>query len=74
MLAGAGTAELVVDLAHGSELAPALGWAVVNLTEALAGATLLLMACRWRRIDLGHRSDLLPFFALPVALARPSAG
>ena len=73
VLAGAGTAELVVDLAHGSDLAPALGWAVANLTEALTGATLLLIACRWRRIDLVHRADLMPFFALPVALS-PALG
>jgi serine phosphatase RsbU (regulator of sigma subunit) len=73
VLAGAGTAELVVDLAHGSDLAPAIGWAVANLTEALTGATLLLVACRWRRIDLVHRADLVPFFALPVALS-PALG
>jgi serine phosphatase RsbU (regulator of sigma subunit) len=73
VLAGAGTAELAVDLAHGSDLAPALGWAVANLTEALTGATLLLVACRWRRIDLCHRADLVPFFALPVALS-PALG
>jgi serine phosphatase RsbU (regulator of sigma subunit)/integral membrane sensor domain MASE1 len=73
VLAGAGTAELAVDLAHGSDLAPAIGWAVANLTEALTGATLLLAACRGRRIDLCHRSDLVPFFALPVALS-PALG
>ena len=73
VLAGAGVAELGVDLAHGSELAPAIGWAVANLTEALTGATLLLVACRWRRIDLCHRGDLVPFFALPVALS-PALG
>ena len=73
VLAGAGTAELAVDLAHGSDLAPAIGWAVANLTEALTGATLLLVACRWRRIDLCHRTDLVPFFALPVALS-PALG
>jgi serine phosphatase RsbU (regulator of sigma subunit) len=73
VLAGAATAELAIDLAHGSELAPAIGWAVANLTEALTGATLLLVACRWRRIDLCHRGDLVPFFALPVALS-PALG
>jgi serine phosphatase RsbU (regulator of sigma subunit)/integral membrane sensor domain MASE1 len=73
VLAGAGTAELVVDLAHGSDLAPAIGFAVANVTEASVGATLLLSACRWRRIDLCHRGDLVPFFALPVALS-PALG
>jgi serine phosphatase RsbU (regulator of sigma subunit)/integral membrane sensor domain MASE1 len=73
VLAGAGTAELAVDLAHGSDIGPAIGWAVANLTEALTGATLLLVACRWRRIDLCHRGDLVPFFALPVALS-PALG
>jgi serine phosphatase RsbU (regulator of sigma subunit) len=73
VLAGAGSAELVIDLAHDSELAPAIGWAVANLTEATAGATLLLLATRGRRIDLVRRADLLPFFALPVALS-PALG
>jgi serine phosphatase RsbU (regulator of sigma subunit)/integral membrane sensor domain MASE1 len=69
VLAGAGTAEIAVDLAHGSDLAPALGWAVANLSEASLGATLLLVACRWRRVDLSRRADLLAFLALPVALS-----
>jgi serine phosphatase RsbU (regulator of sigma subunit)/integral membrane sensor domain MASE1 len=69
VVAGAGAAELTVDLAHGSELAPALGWTVANLTEATVGATLLLTVRRWRRIDLTRRADLLAFLALPVALS-----
>ena len=69
VLAGAGVAELAVDLAHGSDLAPALGFAAANLAEATAGATLLLLACRWRRVDLSRRADLLAFVALPVAVA-----
>ena len=69
VLAGAGTAEIVVDLAHGSDLAPALGWATANLTEALAGALLLRWAVRGRAIDLGRRADLLAFLALPVAFS-----
>jgi serine phosphatase RsbU (regulator of sigma subunit)/anti-sigma regulatory factor (Ser/Thr protein kinase) len=73
MLAGAGTAEVVVDLAHNSSLAPAMGWAVANLTEATAGATLFLYACRWRRVDLSRRTDLLAFLALPVGLT-PALG
>jgi serine phosphatase RsbU (regulator of sigma subunit) len=73
VLAGAATAEMGVDLVHGSDLAPAIGFAVANLSEALTGTTLLLIACRWRRIDLVHRADLVPFFALPVALS-PALG
>ncbi|HEX2411111.1 MAG TPA: SpoIIE family protein phosphatase [Solirubrobacteraceae bacterium] len=73
VLAGAGTAEVVVDLAHGSDLAPALGWAVANLTEATAGAVLLLYACRGRPVDLSRRGDLVAFLALPVGLS-PALG
>src|SRR5918994_2266931 len=69
VLAGAGAAEIAVDLAHGSDLAPALGWATANLTEALAGALLLRWAVRGRAIDLGRRADLLAFLALPVAFS-----
>jgi serine phosphatase RsbU (regulator of sigma subunit)/integral membrane sensor domain MASE1 len=68
-LAGAATGELFIDLVHGQALAPALGWAVANLTEATTGATLLLVARGWRRIDLSRRADLLAFLALPVALS-----
>jgi hypothetical protein len=45
-LAGAGTGELVVDLAHGADLASALGFVAANLTEACVGVTLLLTARR----------------------------
>src|SRR5215210_5621072 len=45
VLAGAGAAEVAVDLAHGTGLPPALGFAAANLVEATAGATLLLLAC-----------------------------
>jgi len=69
VVAGACTAELAVDLAHGSDIAPALGWAAANVGEALAGATLLLWACRGRLPDLSRRTDLLAFLALSVALA-----
>jgi len=69
VLAGAGMAEVGVDLAHGSDLLPAFGWAAANLTEALLGATLLLWACRRRAPDLSRRTDLLAFLALPVAAA-----
>jgi serine phosphatase RsbU (regulator of sigma subunit)/integral membrane sensor domain MASE1 len=71
VLAGAASAELVVDLAHGTDIAPALGFVAANLTEATLGASLLL----WVRgaVDLSHRADLLAFLALPVALA-PIAG
>ena len=73
VLAGAGTAEVVVDLAHDSSLAAAIGWAAANLTEATAGATLLLYACRRRPVDLSRRTDLLAFLALPVGLT-PALG
>jgi serine phosphatase RsbU (regulator of sigma subunit)/integral membrane sensor domain MASE1 len=73
VLAGAGTAELVVDLAHGTDLALACGWVAVNLTEATLGATLLLAARRWSTIDLSGHADLLAFLALPVALS-PAIG
>ncbi len=68
-LAGAGTGELVVDLAHGADLAPALGFVAANLTEGCVGATLLLAARRWGRIDLSRRADLIAFLALPVVLS-----
>jgi serine phosphatase RsbU (regulator of sigma subunit)/integral membrane sensor domain MASE1 len=68
-LAGAGTGELVVDLAHGADLASALGFVAANLTEACVGATLLLTVRRWGRIDLSRRADLIAFLALPVVLA-----
>jgi serine phosphatase RsbU (regulator of sigma subunit)/integral membrane sensor domain MASE1/anti-sigma regulatory factor (Ser/Thr protein kinase) len=73
VLAGAATAEIAIDLAHGSGLAPAIGWAVANVTEAFAGALLLLYACRGRQVDLSRRSDLVAFLALPVALT-PALG
>ena len=73
VLAGAGVAEVAVDLAHDSDLLPAFGWAAANLTEAAIGASLLLWACRGRAPDLSRRGDLLAFLALPVALA-PLAG
>lgn len=73
VLAGAGTAEIVIDLLHDSRLAPALGWAAANLAEASAGAVLLLTACRWRSVDLSRRSDLLAFLAVPVGLT-PALG
>ena len=63
-----GDAEIVIDLAHGGGLAASLGWAVANLAEATLGATLLLRARRWRRVDLSRRGDLVAFLALPVAL------
>ena len=66
VLAGAGTAEIVIDLAHGGGLAASLGWAVANLAEATLGATLLLRARRWRRVDLSRRGDLVAFLALPA--------
>jgi serine phosphatase RsbU (regulator of sigma subunit)/integral membrane sensor domain MASE1 len=69
VIAGAATAEVAVDLAHGSELAPALGWALANVTEATIGVTLLLTVRVRRPIDLARRADLLAFLALPVALA-----
>jgi serine phosphatase RsbU (regulator of sigma subunit)/integral membrane sensor domain MASE1 len=73
VLAGAGTAELVVDLAHGTEFVLACGWVAVNLTEATLGATLLLTARRWSTVDLSRHADLLAFLALPVALS-PAIG
>jgi serine phosphatase RsbU (regulator of sigma subunit)/integral membrane sensor domain MASE1 len=68
-VAGAGTGELVVDLAHGADVASALGFAAVNVTEACVGATLLLTARGWGRIDLSRRADLIAFLALPVVLS-----
>jgi len=69
VLAGAGAAEIAVDLAHGSDLAPALGWATANLTEAIVGASLLRWATQERAVDLRRRADLLAFLALPVAFS-----
>ena len=69
VLAGAGAAEIAVDLAHGSDLVPALGWMTANLTEALIGAVLLRRAVGSRAIDLGRRTHLLAFLALPVAFS-----
>jgi serine phosphatase RsbU (regulator of sigma subunit) len=73
VLAGAGTAEFAIDLAHGTDVAEALGFVAANLTESTAGASLLLLACNGRRVDLSRRADLLAFLALPVALT-PALG
>jgi serine phosphatase RsbU (regulator of sigma subunit)/integral membrane sensor domain MASE1 len=73
VLAGAGLAELTVDLAHGQDPLLACGWVVVNLAEATLGASLLLYARRWAAIDLSRHADLLAFLALPVAVS-PAVG
>ena len=74
VLAGAGVAELGVDLAHGSELAPAIG---SGICKSDRGADRRDAAPRSPAAGAGSTSATAatwcPFFALPVALS-PALG
>ncbi len=67
VLAAAGVAELVADVAHGLNVAAALGFAVANTVEPLVGAVLLQSGRR--PVDLGRRGGLARFLAGPTLVA-----
>ena len=67
VLAAAGVAEFVGDVAHGLGPAAALGFAVANTMEPLAGAVLL--QSNNGRVDVGRRAGLARFLAGPALLA-----
>ena len=66
VLAGAGLAELVVDLSHGQHLAYVWGFVLSNTVEPLVGAGLLRR--RVPRVDLSRRRSVLWFVVAGVLL------
>ena len=71
VLAAAAAAEILLDLAHGLDLAPSLGYAAANTVQPLVGA-LLLTSVR-PRVDLARTTDLVAFIACAV-VAGPAVG
>jgi serine/threonine-protein kinase RsbW len=71
VLAAAALAELTLDLFHGIELAPALGYVAANVVEPLTGALLLMLLVS--HVDLGRTRDLSAFLACAV-ITGPAVG
>ena len=59
-----GLAEIAVDLWHGIDLVPTIGYTVANLAQPLLGAALLRAFVKWP--DLGKADDLGKFLACAV--------
>jgi PAS domain S-box-containing protein len=71
VLSAAASAEVLLDLAHDIDLAPALGYAAANTVQPLVAA-LLLTSVR-PRVDLARTTDLVAFIACAV-VAGPAVG
>lgn len=71
VLAGAATAEVSLNLWHGIDPGPTLGYALANGVESLVGASLLLALAP--RPDLERLRDLVLFLACAV-VAAPAVG
>jgi serine/threonine-protein kinase RsbW len=71
VLAAAGLAELAVDLWHGIDVIPTIGYVVANLVQPVFGAALLRAFVKWP--DLGRANDLGTFLACAV-VAGPALG
>ncbi|HEU0305239.1 MAG TPA: MASE1 domain-containing protein, partial [Gaiellaceae bacterium] len=67
VLAAAATAELTLDLAHGIDLEPTLGYVAANTIEPLVGAFLLTTIRA--RVDIARTRHLWAFFLCAVLLA-----
>jgi len=75
VLLAAGTAEFVVDVAHGTSTAVALGYAAANVVEPLTAGILLSVTARGAvpSVDLTVRADALRYCAYAL-VAGPIAG
>lgn len=71
VLAGAGVAEITMDLAGGYTIAQSLGFTVSNVVEPLIGAGIVTATCG--RIDLGRRRDVL-WFIFGAVMIGPAVG
>lgn len=71
VLAAAAAAEVTLDLIHGIDLAPSLGYAAANTVQPLVAA-LLLTSVR-PRVDLARTTDLVAFIVCAV-IAGPAIG
>ncbi|HJU52627.1 MAG TPA: SpoIIE family protein phosphatase [Acidimicrobiia bacterium] len=72
VLAAAGLAEFAVDLWHGIDFAPTIGYVVANLAQPVLGAALLRVFVKWP--DLGRADDLGKFLACAVVAGSALGG
>lgn len=72
VLAAAGLAEFGVDLWHGIDLAPTIGYVAANLAQPVLGAALLRVFVKWP--DLGRADDLGKFLVCTVVAGSALGG
>jgi serine phosphatase RsbU (regulator of sigma subunit)/integral membrane sensor domain MASE1/anti-sigma regulatory factor (Ser/Thr protein kinase) len=71
ILAGAGLAELTMDLTGGFSMGQSIGFTIANLAEPLVGASIVTTMCG--PLDLARRKHVL-WFTLGAVLAGPAVG